>query len=193
MNKETNIKENKNENLKNDINQYNGEILNVSKDINFEMNFKIIIIGNRGVGKTSISNQAIKNEFSTKYNATIGLEVSFLYVKLDDKVIKLNIWDTCGQETYRSLIKSFYRNSSLAIIVYSIENKNSFQDLDLWIKELKINNSPDTKIILVGNKLDLEENREVKYEEGKKFAEDYDFLDFFKLLQKMEKILKIYL
>ena len=78
-----------------------------------------------------------------------------------------------------SLITNFYRSSSLDIIVYSIVERNSFTDLDLWVKELKFNNSPDNKLILVGNKLDLAEKREIKYEEGKKFAEDYGFIDFF--------------
>ena len=160
--------------------KYNAEIINVPTDFtNYEVNFKIIVIGDSGVGKTCITNQGVKNEFSNLYQPTIGMEIFGLYVKLDNRIIKLQIWDTCGQEIYRSLITNFYRSSSLAIIVYSIDNRDSFTDLDLWVKELKFNNSPDTKLILVGNKLDLAGKRQIKYEEGKKFAQDYGFIDFF--------------
>ena len=78
-------------------------------------------MGNSGVGKTSITNNAVKNVFFESYKATIGMEIFSLFVKVNHKIIKLQIWDTCGQEIYRSLITSFYKNSSLAIIVYSIE------------------------------------------------------------------------
>ena len=107
------------------------------------------------------------------------MEIYSLFVKVDNKIIKLQIWDTCGQEMYRSLVTNFYRSSALAIMVYAIDSNESFKDLDLWIKELKMNNSPDTKLILVGNKLDLKEKREVQYEEGKKFADNFGFIDFF--------------
>ena len=177
------------------IGKYNAEILNVQNNYaDYEVNFKIIVIGNSGVGKTCITNVAVRNLFSDKYQATIGMEIFSLFVKLNDKVIKLQIWDTCGQEIYRSLITNFYRSSSLAIIVYAINQKESFKDLDLWIKELKLNNSPDTKLMLVGNKLDLEEERQVSYEEGKKFQDDFGFLDFFETSAKTgENIKKMFI
>ena len=177
------------------LGKYNAEILNVTNEFTeYEVNFKIIVIGNSGVGKTCITNQAVKHIFCDQYQATIGMEIFSLYVKLNDKIIKLQIWDTCGQEIYRSLITNFYRSSSLAIIVYSIDQKDSFRDLDLWIKELKLNNSPDTKLILVGNKLDLEDKREVPYEEGKKFKDDFGFLDFFETSAKTgENIKKMFI
>ena len=97
---------------------------------------------------------------------------------MDNKVVKLQIWDTCGQEIYRSLVTNFYRNSSLAIIVYSVVDQKSFDDIDLWLKDLKANACPDIKIFLIGNKIDLEESRKISTEEAKKFKEDYD-LDLF--------------
>ena len=186
--------ENKNKENKGN-NKYNAEILNVSNNNpDHDVNFKIILIGNSGVGKTCITNQAVKNIYSDNYQATIGMEIFSLYIKLDNKIVKLQIWDTCGQEIYRSLITNFYRSSSLAIIVYSIDKLESFQDLDLWIKELKLNNSPDTKLMLVGNKLDLNENRQVKYEDGKKFADNYGFIDFFETSAKTgENIKKMFI
>ena len=187
-------KENKDNNdnkEKKNFGKYNAEILNVSNEFSdYEVNFKIIIIGNSGVGKTCLTNQAVRQVYTDKYQATIGMEIFSLFIKLDDKIIKLQIWDTCGQEIYRSLITNFYRSSSLAIIVYSIDKRDSFKDLDLWIKELKLNNSPDTKLILVGNKLDLEEEREVSYEEGKKFQDDFGFIDFFETSAKTGENIK---
>ena len=181
---------------KNEINPenilYEAKILNVPE--NYEpknaITFKIIIIGNSGVGKTSITNNAIKNAFYENYRSTIGMEIFSLFLKIDHKLIKLQIWDTCGQEIYRSLITNFYRNSSLAIIVYSIEKKESFKDIDMWIKELKVNSSPDIKIILIGNKSDLIDKREVSYEEGKKFQDDFGFIDFFETSAKTGENIK---
>ena len=195
--KEEKEEKEKENNMQKEDNKYNGEILNVENEFSeYDINFKIIVIGNSGVGKTCITNQATKNVFTNKYQATIGMEIFSLYVKLKDKnkIIKLQIWDTCGQEIYRSLITNFYRSSSMAILVYSIDQKETFKDIDLWLKELKMNNSPDTKIMLVGNKLDLEEKREVQYEEAKKFSDDFDFCDFFETSAKTgENIKKMFI
>ena len=204
--KKDNQKDDNNKNENNDLKINNGpkidkkkdyeaEILNSGKDYpDFEVNFKVIVIGNSGVGKTGITNRATKNDFSYKYDTTIGMEIFTLFIKLNKKIIKLQIWDTCGQEVYRSLITNFYRNCSLAILVYSIDQKDSFANLDLWIKELKLNNSPDTKLVLVGNKLDLENQREVSFEEGKNFANDYGFIDFFETSAKTgENINKMFI
>ena len=91
------------------------------EDINtFDLSFKIIIIGDSGVGKSCLALQATQSIFQTNYKVTIGFEYSVFNIKVNEKIIKLQIWDTCGQEIYRSLIANFYRNSSLAIIVYSI-------------------------------------------------------------------------
>ena len=110
--------------------------------------------------------------------ATIGFEYFTFNIKLKETIIKLQIWDTCGQEFYKSLISSFYRNTSLAIIVYSIDSQKSFDDLDMWLKDLKASSSPDVKIFLIGNKVDLEEERVISKEMAEKFKNDYD-LDFF--------------
>ena len=192
-NNQENNEENKNK-IKIICEKYNPQILSMPDSPNdyseSDVNFKIIVIGNSGVGKTCITNQATKNIFVGEYKTTIGMEIYSLFIKIDNKIIKLQIWDTCGQEIYRSLVTNFYRNSSLAIMVYSIDSSESFRDLDLWIKELKMNNSPDTKLILVGNKLDLKENREVQYEEGKKFSENFGFLDFFETSAKSGENIK---
>ena len=87
---------------------------------NYDLAFKVIVIGNSGVGKSCLSLQATKRRFQNNYLATVGFEFFVFNIKINNKILKLQIWDTCGQETYRSLITSFYKNSSLAIIVYAV-------------------------------------------------------------------------
>ena len=144
----------------------------------YDFSFKIIVIGNSGVGKSSLSIQAARHTFAENYFATVGVEFFNINIKYENKIIKLQIWDTCGQEIYRSLISNFYRNSSLAVIVYSIIDTSSFDSIDQWLKELKSNSSPDIKIFLIGNKLDLEDQRVVSTEQGKMIQNDYN-LDLF--------------
>ena len=122
----------------------------------YDMNFKIIVIGDSGVGKSCLTNKATKNIFEESYNATVGFEFFSFNIRMNNKVIKMQIWDTCGQELYRSLITNFYRNSSLAVMVYSITNKESFDNVDIWLKELRMHSNPDTKVFLIGNNIDLE-------------------------------------
>ena len=145
----------------------------IKKDTNkFDLSFKLIIVGNSGVGKSCLTLKAIKNQFDEIYTSTIGFSLLSYIVKINDHIIKLQIWDTCGQENYRSIIKSFYRNSSLAIIVYSIDNKESFKALQTWLNEIKTESNPDIDILLVGNKADLDDQREVEKKVGEKFCED---------------------
>ena len=104
----------------------------------------------------------IHNDFYDYYYKTIGLEFSNLMIKLNNTIIKFGIWDTAGNEMYRSLISNYYANSSLVVLVYSIENRKSFDNIQNWLNEIKDNKNSDTKIFLIGNKLDLEENRKIK-------------------------------
>jgi small GTP-binding protein len=90
-------------------------------------------------------------------------------VKVEDQNIKLQIWDTCGQEVYRSLISSFYRSASLAIIVYSIDSEESFSNIEKWLNDIKSQSNPNIKIFLIGNKADLEDKRQVTKEKGENF------------------------
>ena len=145
-----------------------------------EINFKIIVVGDSGVGKTSITSKAIKGIFEEKYSPTIGFEFFTYITKIEDKNIKLQIWDTCGQEVYKALISSFYRNSVLAILVYSIDTLESFTSLNVWINEIKSQSSPDIKIVLIGNKIDLEDEgkRKITKENGEKFCNENQ-LSFF--------------
>ena len=145
---------------------------------NYDLTFKIIVIGDSFVGKSCLTNKGTKNMFDESYNATVGFEFVTSNIKVNDQVCKMQIWDTCGQEVYRSLITNFYRNSSLAILVYSIDNLESFENLDIWLKELKMFSNPDAKVFLIGNKTDLEHKRKVTYEQGEAYKIDNN-LDFF--------------
>ena len=148
----------------------------LSDDYNqYDLSFKMIVIGDAGVGKSCLTTKAAKGIFDESYSATVGFEFLTFNIKLDGKVIKLQIWDTCGQEIYRSLISSFYRNASLAMMVYSIDSKESFIHIETWLKEVKLQSNPDIKIFLIGNKADLEEKREVKTDEANQFKLENDF------------------
>jgi small GTP-binding protein len=137
-------------------NQNTVEILSERSYIQSDLSFKVIVIGNSGVGKTCLALRAIKDSFDAETTPTIGFELLNMYIKINDKIITLQIWDTCGQETYQSVVSKFYRRAALAILVYSISDIKSFENLDTWLSELRNNASDNIKIALVGNKVDLE-------------------------------------
>jgi small GTP-binding protein len=155
-----------------------------AENMKYNLAFKVIVIGNSYVGKSSLVNSALKNRFVDGYSSTIGFDYCSFYVKINNDVIKLQIWDTCGQEIYQSLISNFYRNSSLAIMVYAINDKASFENLDIWLKDLKKDASPDIKTILIGNKCDLESERKIKKFVAETYAKDFGFLNFFETSAK---------
>ena len=144
----------------------------------YDLSFKLIFIGDSGVGKSCLTTKAVKNNFEEYYQATVGFEFLTFNMKVNDKVIKLQIWDTCGQEIYKSLISNFYRNSSLAVLIYAIDNKESFNHAENWLNDLKSQANPDVRIFLVGNKADLEDDRKVPKEDGERYKEE-QHLDLF--------------
>ena len=145
---------------------------------NFDLSFKLIIVGDSGVGKSCLSIKASRNYFEDFYSPTVGFEFLTFNVKIEDKTVKLQIWDTCGQEVYRSLISSFYRSAALAIVVYSIEDENSFNNIEKWLNDIKTQQNPDVKIFLIGNKADLEDKRKITKDQGQEFAKEHN-ISFF--------------
>ena len=135
----------------------------------YDISFKIIVIGDSGVGKSCLTTQAVRNNFEEFYTATVGFEFLTFNMRINNNVLKLQIWDTCGQEVYKSLISNFYRNSSLALILYAINNRDSFQHAETWLNDLKNQANPNVRVFLVGNKSDLENERVVSKEEGENF------------------------
>ena len=141
-------------------------------DENYDLIFKIVLIGDSGVGKTNILSRYINNEFSLATQSTVGVEFGSKIIKKNGKVIKLQIWDTAGQERYKSITSAYYKGSKGAFVVYDITRKTTYDNIDKWIGELKTNGSEDVLIMLVGNKSDLEEKREVITEEVEKKAQE---------------------
>ena len=131
-----------------------------------DMLYKLIIIGEPAVGKSCMLFRAVKNEFRENYEITIGAEFTSLYFQCKEKRIQIQVWDTAGMEKFRSIIKIFFNGSHAAFIVYDITRQETFDNVGLWINVLKESTSTNPKIILVGNKKDIEEHRQVTYEAG---------------------------
>ena len=130
---------------------------------------KILIIGDSNVGKTSILLQYTSNFFQETHIATIGVEFKLKEIMLDNIEYKLNIWDTAGQERFKAITKSFFKAADGIVFVYDVTNKPSFENIKNWIKDAE-SKANDFKIIIVGNKIDLNDSREVSFEEGKNLA-----------------------
>ena len=144
---------------------------------------KIILIGNVAVGKTSIINSLLGQKFNDEYEPSIGVDFFSKTMKYKGKNIKLQIWDSAGQERFKSLIPNYIRGSSLIFLIYDVTNKKSFEDIPTWLDF--INQIETTTTVLCGNKIDLKDKREVTYEEGEKFANDKK-MSFFEISAKEE-------
>ncbi|KAL7069430.1 putative Rab2 GTPase protein [Cryptosporidium serpentis] len=132
--------------------------------------FKYIIIGDTAVGKSCLLLQFTDHRFRVDHDLTIGVEFGARVVNIDSKQIKLQIWDTAGQESFRSITRSYYRGAAGALLVYDISRRETFNHLGRWLSEVKRNAAPYMTIMLIGNKSDLE-RREVTTEEGSQFAQ----------------------
>ena len=139
-----------------------------------EMIFKLILIGDEGSGKTNILSKYISNKFQSDTITTLGVELSSKTFTINNDKINAQFWDTAGQEKFRSMTAAYYKGALGALVIYDITNKRSFESIDRWISDLT--NAADKKvtIILIGNKSDLEEKREVSLEEGEMKAKGYN-------------------
>ena len=133
---------------------------------------KFIIIGNQCVGKTNIVHRFAKGEFSDQYSITLGLDYISQNIKIGDKIFLLQLWDTAGSERFRSVTKGYFNNSACAIIVYDVTSESSFKATRDWIEECKKYTNENIHMVLVGNKIDLNEQRKITMEEGKNFADE---------------------
>ena len=147
---------------------------------------KIIFIGDAGVGKTTIISRIMDNPFIEEYEPSIGVDFMSKTLKYNGQNVKLQIWDTAGQEKYKGLIPSYVRNSSIVFVVYDISGKTSFDNIPKWINFIK--SIENTTIVLCGNKIDLE-NREVKKEEGEELAKK-EGISFFEVSAKTNDNIK---
>ena len=133
--------------------------------------YKILLIGESSVGKTSIILRYTENKFDSSGIATCGVDVKCKYVTYENIKIRLDIWDTAGQERFRGLAKNYFRGSNGFILVYDITNKKSFEKLKGWMNDAKEKMEPNSKMIVIGNKKDCQENREVDLDILEDFAE----------------------
>ena len=140
----------------------------------YEMMVKIILIGDSAVGKTNIMSKYLKGEFQENTKATVGVEFGSKLFKIDNHTIKAQIWDTAGQEKYKAITGAYYKGSKGAFVVYDITRRDTFESADRWINDLKVTADPKINIILIGNKCDLEDKREVLKEQGEEKAKSFD-------------------
>ena len=138
--------------------------------------YKLIFLGDQNVGKSSILNRFLSDTFVEEYQATIGLDFQSKNVQIDNQDVHLLLYDTAGQEKFRSLIPMYTRDANIILLVYDITNKESFENLYVWLKDLTNININEVIICIVGNKIDLNEKREVSNEEGQKYAQEHDFI-----------------
>ena len=138
--------------------------------------YKLIFLGDQGTGKSSILNRFVEDKFDSNYQATIGLDFQSKNIQIDNQDIHLLLYDTAGQEKFRSLIPMYTREANIIILVYDITRKDSFLHIPSWINELTNVKIEDIIFVLVGNKIDLNNERNVSFEEGKKYAEDNNFI-----------------
>lgn len=138
--------------------------------------YRYIIIGDTGVGKSCLLLQFTDKRFQPVHDLTIGVEFGARLVHVDGKHIKLQIWDTAGQESFRSITRSYYRGAAGALLVYDITRRETFDHLASWLEDARQHANPNMTIILVGNKADLSQRRAVSLEEGEDFAREHGLL-----------------
>jgi len=133
--------------------------------------FKCVIIGDTGVGKSCLLLRYQKDQFSPTHDLTVGVEFGSKNTVIDGTNIKLQIWDTAGQESFRSITRSYYRGACCALLIYDITRYDTFRHCIRWLDEIRSNGNADSVVMLIGNKSDMLERRKVSYEEGKEFSE----------------------
>jgi Ras-related protein Rab-2A len=140
--------------------------------MSYDYLFKYIVIGQSGVGKSCLLLQFTDKRFHTEHDLTIGVEFGARMVTIDGKAMKLQIWDTAGQENFKAITRSYYRGAHGALLVYDITRRETFDHLKDWLREVHEHSNKEIVIMLIGNKCDLESKRAVSTEEGKRFAEE---------------------
>lgn len=145
---------------------------------NYNYLMKFILIGNSGVGKSCMLFQFIEDKFKNGIEPTIGIEFGTKIMDIKEKIVRLQIWDSAGQENYRSITRSYYRNTICAFLVYDTSSRKSFEDIKIWLEEAKTYGNKSMYFVLIGNKCDLRESREVPLVDGEIFAKENQMIFF---------------
>ena len=141
---------------------------------NYEMMFKVVLVGDSSVGKTNMMSKYLRNEFHEDSKATVGVEFGSKQFKIEGHQIKAQIWDTAGQERYKAITSAYYKGAKGAFVVYDITRKQSFESVDRWINDLRAAADKNLSIIIIGNKCDLEDQRQVNKEQGEEKAKNFE-------------------
>jgi small GTP-binding protein len=147
--------------------------INMSKDDEYDYLFKVVLIGDSGVGKSNLLSRFTRNEFNLESKSTIGVEFATRSIQCDAKTIKAQIWDTAGQERYRAITSAYYRGAVGALLVYDISKAVSYDNVERWLNELRDHADSNIVIMLVGNKSDLRHLRAVPTDQAAQFAEKH--------------------
>ena len=149
-------------------------IINKMEEVDeYDLMIKVILIGDSGVGKTNIMSKFLKNQFMENSKATVGVEFgSKLFIHENHK-IKAQIWDTAGQEKYKAITGAYYKGSKGALVIYDITRKETFANIEKWVNDLKTAGDPKITIIIIGNKSDLADKRQITKEEGEEKAKSF--------------------
>ena len=144
-------------------------------DDNYELMVKVVIVGDSGVGKTNIMSKYLKNEFHEDSKATVGVEFGSKQFNIQGHQVKAQIWDTAGQERYKAITSAYYKGAKGAFIVYDISRKNTFDSISRWVSDITATADKKITLILIGNKSDLEDQRQVTKEQGEEKAKEFGF------------------
>lgn len=134
---------------------------------NARLKYKLVVVGDEAVGKTSILTRFMYDTFTPQYKVTVGIDFVSKNIYLEDRCIRLQLWDTAGQERFKSLIPSYIRDCSIALVVFDVSNRQSFLSTSAWVQDIRHERGSDVVLVLVGNKGDLEDQRQVSIEEAK--------------------------
>ncbi|KAE8732148.1 Ras-related protein RABA1i [Hibiscus syriacus] len=140
-------------------------------DDDYDYLFKVVLIGDSGVGKSNLLSRFTRNEFSLESKSTIGVEFATRSIRVEDKIVKAQIWDTAGQERYRAITSAYYRGAVGALLIYDVTRHVTFENVQRWLKELRDHTDSSIVIMLVGNKADLQHLFAVSTDDAKDFAE----------------------
>ncbi|TGZ72727.1 hypothetical protein CRM22_001908 [Opisthorchis felineus] len=143
---------------------------NQANEDKYDYLFKIVLVGDTGVGKSNLLTRFVKNEFYPDTGSTIGVEFASKHVYVQDKVVKTQVWDTAGQERFRAITSAYYRGALGALIVYDITHATTFENVVQWLEEIRRFADRDILVMLVGNKCDLRYLRSVVTDDAKEFA-----------------------
>jgi len=145
--------------------------LGYDQDSDYDFIFKILLLGNSNVGKSSLFLRFVSDIWNDTFVPTIGVDFKIKTLEIDSKKIKMQIWDTAGQERFKNIISSYYRGAHGILLLYDVTDKDSFRNLNNWLIEIEKNASKRVLKLLIGNKTDLEDKRVISYNKGKEFAD----------------------